>query len=179
MAAEDQNVIHPLDGYDPYIGAWLWSMQDTRRRTLNTLNGIDDEITNWVSPDGTNSIGTLLYHIAAIEMSWLYEDILERPDLPPEILSLMAYDVRDDAGNLTSVIVESLDTHLNRLQFCREHFLSMFAGMSREEFRRPRELENYQVTPEWVVHHLNQHEAEHRGQIGEIRKMAEGERGRK
>jgi uncharacterized damage-inducible protein DinB len=42
--------------------------------------------------------------------------------------------------------------------------------MSREEFRRPRKVEDYTVTPEWVIHHLIQHEAEHRGQIGEIRK---------
>ena len=45
--------------------------------------------------------------------------------------------------------------------------------MSLEEFHRPRKLDQYNVTPEWVIHHLIQHEAEHRGQIGELRKIAE------
>ena len=45
--------------------------------------------------------------------------------------------------------------------------------MTREDFHRPRILERYNVSPAWVIHHLIQHEAEHRGQIGEIRALAE------
>ena len=169
----ETNIISPLEGYEPVIGMWLWSMQDSRKRTLGSLQGLDNKTVNWVDPKGTNSIGSLLYHIAAIEMSWLYEDILEGADLPPDIAELMQYDVRDNEGTLTSVIVESLDTHLNRLKYCRDHFLLKFQGITVEEFRRPRKLERYEVTPEWVIHHLMQHEAEHRGQIGEIRLVVE------
>jgi uncharacterized damage-inducible protein DinB len=42
-----------------------------------------------------------------------------------------------------------------------------------DEFRRPRHLEQYDVTPQWVLHHLIQHEAEHRGQILDRRTEAE------
>lgn len=168
-----RNLIQPLASYENYLGAWLWAMQDTRRRTLDSIKGLDDETTNWIPLDGTNSIGTLLYHLAAIEVSWLYEDILGGMAFPPEIVTLMIYDVRDDDGNLTPINGESLDSHLNRLMICRQILLSTFEGMSLEEFKRPRVMENYEVTPEWVIHHLIQHEAEHRGQIGEIRKMAE------
>ena len=35
----------PLDEYDPVIGRWLWSIEDTRRRTLDALDGLDDETT--------------------------------------------------------------------------------------------------------------------------------------
>lgn len=166
----NQYLLFPLDGYNPYIGAWLWALQDTRRRTLNALEGLDDETINWTATRGMNSISTLLYHIAAVEMSWLYEDILEGAELPPDILALMQYDVRDNEGVLAPVTSETLETHLDRLQHCRQHLLSIFTGMSREDFRRPRKVEDYMVTPEWVFHHLIQHEAEHRGQIGEIRK---------
>jgi len=167
------NFVIPLDGYPPGIGKWLWALQDTRQRTLDSLQELDNAIINWVDSIGSNSIGTLLYHIAAIEMSWLYEDILEGMEFPVEIEVLMKYDVREDGVNLTSVITESLETHLDRLLICRKNFLSVFQGMSAEEFQRPRKLEDYEVTPEWIIHHLMQHEAEHRGQIGEIRGMAE------
>jgi uncharacterized damage-inducible protein DinB len=33
----------------------------------------------------------------------------------------------------------------------------------------PRERPDYDVTPAWVLHHLMQHEAEHRSQISGIR----------
>ncbi len=45
--------------------------------------------------------------------------------------------------------------------------------MSLDDFRRARNLERYDVTPAWVVHHLLQHEAEHRGEIATIRALAE------
>jgi len=168
-----QNIIQPLDAYEQGIGTWLWALQDTRKRTLESLEGLDDQTVNWVPPDGMNSIGSLLYHIAAIEMSWLYEDVLGTDDFPPEINALLKYNVRDEGENLTSVIDESLNHHLDRLLKCRQNFLSAFKGISIEEFRRPRKMEDYEVTPEWTIHHLMQHEAEHRGQIGEMRGMAE------
>jgi uncharacterized damage-inducible protein DinB len=46
-------------------------------------------------------------------------------------------------------------------------------GMSVEEFRRYRKLEDYEGSPEWVIRHLMQHEAKHRGQIREIRILAD------
>jgi uncharacterized damage-inducible protein DinB len=45
--------------------------------------------------------------------------------------------------------------------------------MHLDEFRRIRSLAEYGVTPEWVLHHLMQHEAEHRSQIGALRIAAE------
>ena len=51
--------------------------------------------------------------------------------------------------------------------------MDVFQAMTLAEFRRVRSFEHYDVTPEWVLHHLIQHEAEHRGQIGSIRDEAE------
>ena len=109
MPTQKNLLLQPLSDYEPTIGAWLWAFQDTRRRTLDSLAGIDDKTVNWSSPDGSNSIGSLLYHIAAIEISWLHEDILEGAAFPPEIEKLMIHNVRDEAGALTTVTAESLE----------------------------------------------------------------------
>jgi hypothetical protein len=45
--------------------------------------------------------------------------------------------------------------------------------MSLEDFRTLRPSGDNQVTPEWVIEHLAQHEAEHRGQIWEARVAGE------
>jgi len=42
----NQNFIYPLDGYEPVIATWLWAMQDTRQRTLESLVGLDEQIVN-------------------------------------------------------------------------------------------------------------------------------------
>lgn len=166
------NIITPSAEFEPEIGRWLWALQDGRRRTKEALRGISVETLDWRPAGGGNTIGTLLYHVAAIEMDWLYTEILESDSYPPELARYFPYDVRDAGGQLVPVIGETLQGHWDRLEWVRGHFLAAFRGMSLEEFRRPRRLEEYDVTPEWVIHHLIQHEAEHRGQMGEIRLMA-------
>jgi uncharacterized damage-inducible protein DinB len=161
----DVKTINPLPGYEGQIGVWLAAMQDTRQRTKNLLVDIPAEILDWDPPESGDSIGTLLYHIAAIELDWLYADILEGEEFSSEIELLFAYDVRDSSGSLTKVVGESLQDYLDRFDQVRDLFLTEMRGMSLNEFRRERQIVDYSVTPEWVVHHLSQHEAEHRGQI--------------
>jgi hypothetical protein len=105
-------------------------------------------------------------------MDWLFADVLQR-GFPPEVESLFPYDVRDNQGRLVTVQDVSLEEHLDRLATTRAILLASFWDMSVEEFRRLRRLGIHSVTPEWVIHHLIQHEAEHRGHIAELRARAE------
>ena len=162
-----QLIPEPLEGYDPVVGAALWRLEDTRERTVEVLDAIGDAAVDWASPWGGNTVGTLLYHLAVIELDWLYAEILVA-EPPEEFLRLFPYDVRDGTGRLTAVRGHSLDDHLARLAAVRSRFLYSLRDMTAEDFRRPRSLKPYDVTPEWVIHHLNQHEGEQRGQIGEV-----------
>lgn len=167
MAFMDRmRTVDTLPGFEPEIGRWLWVIQDVRRRTLAALADIDSEAVDRASPGG-NTIGSLIYHLVAIEMSYVYEDILQLgwcDDLAP----LLIHGVRGDEGRLMPVRGEPLSTHLERVSASRALTLAAFRGMSSAEFRRPRSVEDYEITPEWALHHLVQHEAEHRGQIMEM-----------
>jgi uncharacterized damage-inducible protein DinB len=72
---------------------------------------------------------------------------------------------------LTSVS-GSLQEHLNRLGRMRERLLQEFSKMTAEDFWKIMQLTDYDVSPAYVVHHLMQHEAEHRSQIDAIRRKA-------
>lgn len=169
---KDNLSIQPLAGYPDEIGRWLWALEDVRQRTKQTLADIHPAVIEWSPPYNGNSIGTLLYHIMAIEMDWLFVEVLEC-DFPPEVVALLPYNIRDDRGKLTVVQGVSLEAHLARLNQARAIFLAAFREITLQEFRRQRSFENYDVTPEWVIYHLIQHETEHSGQIGELRLMAE------
>jgi uncharacterized damage-inducible protein DinB len=164
-------LISPFPSASAEIGRWLWMLEDTRTRTKESLVGIDRSVLDWTPDDQSNSIGTLLYHLALIEADWLFAEVLEQP-VPADLARLFTADARDESGQLSRVEGKSLEQHLSLLESVRALVLATYGEMTTEDFRRPRRLPGYDVTPEWVLHHLMQHEAEHRGQIGEIRQQA-------
>jgi uncharacterized damage-inducible protein DinB len=170
-AKEDLSVASHVHA-EPAIGQWLWALHDTRQRTLRELGHVTAAIIDWVPPGNTSSIGTVLYHIADIEADWLYVEVLEA-SLPPEVAALFPSTTRDAQGNLTQIQGFSIEQHLSRLATVRGLLLDVYQQMGLLDFRRARSFAKYDVTPEWVLHHLIQHEAEHRGQIGSLRAEAE------
>ncbi|MFM9279499.1 DinB family protein [Paenibacillus jiagnxiensis] len=156
-----------LPGYEPEIGRWLWCLEDVRRTILEKLNGLAPDLLDR-QLEGRHSIGSLLYHIALIEADWLYVEVLEATEYEPEIRSLFLQEDRSEDGSLVHVEGQTLEQHLHRLQAVRDRLLFHFKGMDLTDWRNPRQLESYDVTPEWVIYHLVEHEAHHRGQIFEL-----------
>lgn len=169
MDAKTQEIlaVQPATSLDPAIGRALWRLEDGRARTLERLDGLRDTHVDRHPADET-SIGTILYHIALIEADWLYTEVLEQ-EPTAGMAALFPLVDRDAAGNLTAATGYTLAQHLDRLRAVRARLLEVYQSMDDVDFRRLRSLPDYDVTPEWVLHHLTQHEAEHRGQIGALR----------
>ncbi len=157
---------------EPEVGRWVWALQECRERTMRELGHVTPAMIDWRPPQDESSIGTILYHLADIEADWLYVEVLEQP-MPPELAASFTFPTRDAQGRLTQVTDFTLEQHLARLATVRRPMLDAYQSMDLADFRRARSLPNYDVTPEWVLYHLMQHEAEHRGQIGTLRFRAE------
>lgn len=155
--------ITPTWAADPTVAHWLGAIKDTRERTLEVVGQVDPGAVDW-QRDDENTIGSLLYHIAVIEADWLYAEVLTEP-FPEDVVALFSWDVRDGSGRLSDVRSRTIEEHLDLLGAIRDRLVAAFEPMTIDEFLRPRALPLYDVTPEWVLHHLMQHEAEHRGQI--------------
>jgi uncharacterized damage-inducible protein DinB len=167
-----QRILEPVPGCDPIIGRALAAITEARGRTLSTLNGITTELLDSQPETGGNSIGSLLYHIAAIELDWLQTDVLEDKPLPEELWAMFPSDVRDEHGHLSTVRGDSLKGHYARLGAVRGTLTQVYRAMSVDDFFRPRAMPDYDVSPEWVIHHLIQHEAEHRIHIAILKERS-------
>ena len=161
---------------EPEIGRFVWLLEAARERLKERLVGLDVATLDFELPN-ENSIGTLLYHLADIEMSWLFEEVLETDRLPDEVAAMLTVPTRDKEGRLTQVNGRSLPQCLDLLNRTRRHLLDAFRQMTLADFRRVRHMDNYACTPEWVLHHLIQHETEHRGQMMAILTQAKARNG--
>ena len=170
MTAMKQRIITPAEARDQDNARWLWALAETRGRTKRMVEGLTVEQLDYLPPEFQNSIGTLLYHIALIEADYLCIDVLGRDDYLPDLKAVLPLPDRDGFGRLSVVTGVSLDEHLSRLDLVRAQAISVFRELTREQLDTARELPEwgYTISPAWTLHHLMQHEAEHRGEIGSL-----------
>lgn len=167
--------VDPLPRYEPEIGRCFWALEEARRRTLRAVDDVDDVTLDWEGPDrGENAIGSLLYHIASTEMWWLFQVILQQR-FPASLYFDIGQHGRGPEGRLTRVLGVPLADHLACLQRSREYLLEACRQMSLTEWRRlrhPLSRPDCEVTPEWTIFHLLEHEAGHAFQISALRARA-------
>ena len=166
IGTKEQHQVNILHSQSDEIGRALWQLDETRKRLIETVEAIEPQLLEWQADQTANSISTLLYHIAIIELDWLYVEVLERP-FTPQLEALFPWSDRDKNGRLTIITGETTASLLNCLNNVRQALLDEYGAMSIEDFRRPRSFDPYDVTPEWVIFHLLEHEIEHRGHIQE------------
>ena len=172
--------VTPIPGAAPEVSNWLWALEEVRHGLLETVSGLDQAALDWLGPSGRdNSIGSLLYHVALVEMSWLYEDILLE-SYPDDVIALFPQNHRTPDGRLAIVTDAPLAKHLDRLAATRARFLELMTPMALTDWHTVREPEgaDYACSPAWVVFHLVEHEAGHLFQIREIaRRWVAGQEG--
>ena len=162
----------PLPGSDPLVSSWLWGMEETRRGLLECVRDLDQSQLDWRGPaDTDNSIGSLLYHVALIEMSWLYEDLL-LAEPPAEVAERFPLDHRTPDGRLAHVEGVPLDEHLDRLAFTRRRFIAEVGPITLSDWNAVREPPDvdYAVSPAWIVFHLVEHEAGHLFEVRAVKR---------
>ncbi|MGZ8630008.1 MAG: DinB family protein [Actinomycetota bacterium] len=168
MTERELLVLEPI-AVAPEVGRWLSALDDGRRDTIRELDDVTDAMLDEKPPGAPNSIGTLLYHVALVELDWLLVDLLLQAQGVRWPEELVPFADRDEEGTLTVVRGESLATHLERLAAIRAIVHEHVGPMSVEDFHTPRAGESLDVSPAWVIHHLLQHEAEHRAHIAWVR----------
>ncbi len=112
--------LDPTEGFAPGVGRFVTMLTDTRSRLMRDIADLDGAELDHTLPWAPNSVGTLLYHLAAIELDWTFADLLETDTFPDGSAGWFPVDVRQTDGRLTAVR-EPLPRHLDRLAWVRGH----------------------------------------------------------
>lgn len=155
------------DELSPRVALLYSMMEKARERLLNRIESLSDVDIDY-SPHGRSieTIGTLLFHIAAVEWSWIFEDI-GGEEMDYEKWK-QAFPLREDIDQLTGQRVEF---YFDRLNEVRQEVLEWLKGIDDEELDRLIDLGHAEVSIEWVLFHLIEHEAMHIGQISVLSRM--------
>jgi uncharacterized damage-inducible protein DinB len=153
----------------PSIQFLLAQMEETRGRLLRLLEKIpEDVIDKTPNDEEIESIATLLDHIAGIEWSWIFEDI-DGEEMDFEDWKYgFATRPSVETGQRTGM---GMKFYLDRLHKVREEVRARIKDMKEEDRYREVGQGEEKYTIEWILYHLNHHEAQHHGQISLLNRI--------
>jgi uncharacterized damage-inducible protein DinB len=162
-----RHVLSPAAGVALSIGYYLSGMDEVREQLRQAVNRLSDEQLARRPVPTAHSIGALVLHIGEAEWWWIqciipgHEPTLEDRQQPfwdvlenPDEFALRGYtaqyclDLIDDIRKQTHHLLASFgEDDLDRV------------------YHYTRDGRNIEVSLRWVLHHLIDHEAQHKGQI--------------
>lgn len=168
----------PVPGYSPQIGRYVAQLAEVRADLLQELDGLTPAQLDWHPDDQTESIGTLLLHLDAVEWSWIHQDIFGAADdaYPGSWAEAMPIRMK-----VPQVQGRPLAAYLGQLAATRARTLETLQGFTDADLSRlvgeaepppgqaPRSI---LYTIDWIIWHIIEHEATHVGQVELLRRLA-------
>lgn len=173
MNKRDLFLIGDIPGFTPQIGRLVSMMSYARHTTLSEVGGLKVKQLDYLHDPKSNSIGALLFHIAAVEMWYQAETFFGRELDAEEIVEWgSALDLGEVARR--EIKGHDLSFYLSRLERVRARTLAELERREDKwlEERTPwggQEANNYF---KWF--HVLEDEFSHGGQIRWLRKRATG-----
>jgi uncharacterized damage-inducible protein DinB len=178
--AEAERIALPETGeLHPRIALLFSQMQDIQADLKKYAAGWSQEDLEREIVPGFMTPGRLLAHVAEAETWWVQVLLAGRGagedghHSPPGWCAPFAEDADGDA------VAEGqpLETYFELLDRVRRETHAVLKGMDAEDLSRDfpftsREGKPYAFSLEWVLHHLCEHEAHHRGQLALMKRMA-------
>ena len=163
-------LIGDISGFTTQIARLVSMMNYARSTTVSAVEGLGIDELDYLHDSKSNSIGSLLLHIAAIEVSYQAATFLKRDlDTYEKLEWDAAFALGDKARQ--EIKGQELNYYLDKLEQVRAKTLYEFAGRDDQwleeqtTFGSDQRINNYF---KWF--HVFGHELNHRGQIRWLRK---------
>lgn len=177
-AKEEENVLGPRTGYSPQIGTLVSEMTWMRQAVLGPVKGMTTEQLDFLLDKKANSVGALLFHLAATER--LYQLNTFDQIGPDELFKSAAFKdwaVPMELGEPARRTIKghNLDYYLNLLREGREKTLAEF--LKRDDKWLLAVDKSWPWGPtnnlcKWF--HVCEHESHHSGQISLLKSRIPG-----
>ena len=162
----EKRTLEPASGFSGELAFYLGSWEELRSRLRKTVSDLTDEELESRAFPSAHQIGNLILHIGESEAGWIWQ-IIDGQELSEEEKKLVHwYDTTErdfaEKGYSAKACLERID----RINSMSRRILSKFTDADLDKFfAYERDDKRVEVTLRWVLVHLLDHEATHRGQI--------------
>jgi uncharacterized damage-inducible protein DinB len=167
-------IITKIDGYTEQISYLICMMNYTRNVTLNSIHGLSQKELDTLLDGNSNTIGSLLLHIASIEYAY-YINTVEEREMTDQEKSEWGVAIRLGQEAREQIRGNELDYYLDKLNKVRNRTLEAFKDkddkwlLTVDEYYQENAINRYF---KWF--HVFEDELNHRGQINLIKKRIAG-----
>ena len=174
---DDHNIIGPKPGYSPQIGTLVSMMAWCRTPVTRSVQGMTTGQLDFLLDDKANTIGALLYHLAACDAFYHEHTFkgLEWGNFDPAVLK--KYDVAMELGEPARKQIKGNDLkfYLDLLEETRQSTLAEFRNRDDKWFMAVDEKWPWGPTNNYCKwFHVCEHESHHYGQIALIKSRVPG-----
>ena len=161
---------------NPNIDLLKWMLEDIRKETLAGVDHLTDKQLFEAPVKGEYPIGSYLMHLAECDIHWLevLSGIEQPEDLKSESFYNVWFDPSGDASPPDSPINKNI--YFTVIEKARKNFLDYISGLNDnildEDVTLKGKTKDFTFKKKWIIYHIIEHEAHHRGQMFMLIRMA-------
>ena len=169
----ETKVLSAAAGFPSGIGFYLSGMNEVSGQLREAVSGMSTEETGRSAVAGAHSIGALVLHIAEAEWFWM-QCVVSGHKLTDEDARAPFWDVLKDPQRVANNGY-SAEFCLSEAARIREQTRSVLASFTDQDLDRifsfDRRGDTHERSLRWILHHLIDHEAQHKGQILMLKRL--------
>jgi len=169
-----RRTLNSIPGFANDVGFYLDGMEEVRDQLREAIEGMSEDQISRPAIAGAHSIAALVLHIGEAEWWWI-QSILSGHEVDDKIRNSPYWDVLKDPAGFSERNY-SAEFCLNEIEKIRQQTLATLASFNDSQLDRmfsyTRNGEKYDLNLRWILHHLIDHEAQHKGQILMLKRLS-------
>jgi uncharacterized damage-inducible protein DinB len=168
-----RGVLNTVSGFGREIGLYLAGMEEVREQVRAAVSEMTDAQIQQPAIPRAHSIGALVLHIGEAEWYWM-QMVVSGHMLSEEDRLAPYWDVLKDPEGFAEKGY-SVDFCLQEITKLREQTKGTLSSFNDSDLERTFSIQRrgqmHEQTLRWILHHLIDHEAQHKGQILMLKRL--------
>ncbi len=169
----NRQTLEPVEGVPIQIGYYLAGMEEVRDQLREAVRDLSNKVTHEKLRPDTHTIAQLILHCGEAEWWWI-QCVVNGREIDEELKASVFWDVLEN-GHEPSEEMSAGEciNEIDRISGLTLETLKNFADSDLDRYfvRKRPDGRTTEKSLRWVLHHLIDHEAQHKGQILMLKRL--------